>query len=645
MYNPNSEIRLLKCALDSSYEHTKYFNTKEEQTNYFLSKTEKTFNNYNVVRDGRIRVKGNVGEFYNYNYMMFRNTNFSNKWFYAFINEVVYINENTTEIVYEIDVLQTWYFNIEWLDSYIEREHVINDDVGKHTLDENLDIGETIVVESRESEQIKELAYIIVSSVDKDGVPQSGGEYSGVFSGLSYFGSSNIEFIKQFIHELDELGKADAINCIFTMPKALMGTTDSILKLNDSNAGYFVEDGTDKYYGELDGYIPKNNKLYVYPYNYLEVTDNKGNINVYKYELFSQPICQFFITCDISPNPTVMATPAWYNGKIRDYENSITLTDYPLCAWSSDVYANWLAQNQTSNTLNILNSLMGVGVGIATGNPLGLASGVMGVANSIGNFKDMSVRPPKSMGTISGAGNIARYSQTFTFNKKTVRYEYAKLIDEFFTVYGYKVLRRGKISLKNRENYTFIKTLECNFKGDFDNVSKNKIKEIFNNGVTYWVSEIGNYDVENKPLEGGEIPSLPEIPENPGLSDEDFEKLLLECEKHIGKPYEMGGDGEDTFDCSGYTKWCFSKALEIDLPRTAQEQYNISEKIHESQRKKGDLVFFEGTYNPGDGRIVTHVGIYVGNNKMIHAGSSGVGYTDLGNSYWQEHFYSYGRVV
>ena len=95
-----------------------------------------------------------------------------------------------------------------------------------------------------------------------------------------------------------------------------------------------------------------------------------------------------------------------------------------------------------------------------------------------------------------------------------------------------------------------------------------------------------------------------------------------------------------TFDCSGLVQWCYGKAG-ISLPRTAQAQYDATQHLPLSQAKAGDLVFFHSTYNAGS--YVTHVGIYVGNNQMYHAGDP-IGYADLSSSYWQQHLIGAGRV-
>ena len=125
------------------------------------------------------------------------------------------------------------------------------------------------------------------------------------------------------------------------------------------------------------------------------------------------------------------------------------------------------------------------------------------------------------------------------------------------------------------------------------------------------------------------------------FDDETVQAIMNEALKYQGWKYVYGGSNPNTsFDCSGLTQWCFAKAG-ISLPRTAQEQYDATQHIPLSEAKAGDLVFFHSTYNAGS--YVTHVGIYVGNNQMYHAGDP-IGYADLNNNYWQQHLIGAGRI-
>ncbi|MDT2477452.1 bifunctional lysozyme/C40 family peptidase [Enterococcus avium] len=125
------------------------------------------------------------------------------------------------------------------------------------------------------------------------------------------------------------------------------------------------------------------------------------------------------------------------------------------------------------------------------------------------------------------------------------------------------------------------------------------------------------------------------------FDDELVQTIMDEALKYEGWKYVYGGANPNTsFDCSGLTQWTYAKAG-IELPRTAQQQYDVTQHIPLSEAKAGDLVFFHSTYNAGD--YITHIGIYLGDNQMFHAGDP-IGYADLTSSYWQQHLVGAGRI-
>lgn len=127
------------------------------------------------------------------------------------------------------------------------------------------------------------------------------------------------------------------------------------------------------------------------------------------------------------------------------------------------------------------------------------------------------------------------------------------------------------------------------------------------------------------------------------FNDETFAQLMGEATKYLGYPYVWGGSSPSTsFDCSGFVCWSFTQSGVKNLPRTtAQGIYNQCSPVSKEELKPGDLVFFTGTYQTSN--PVTHIGIYVGDNQMLHCGDP-IGYANLGNSYWIKHFYGYGRL-
>ena len=133
-------------------------------------------------------------------------------------------------------------------------------------------------------------------------------------------------------------------------------------------------------------------------------------------------------------------------------------------------------------------------------------------------------------------------------------------------------------------------------------------------------------------------PPAHEIPED-YLADETFAAILKEAEKYVGYPYVWGGSSPSTsFDCSGFVSYVYNQCGWDFVRLGAQGLYNISTRT--SSPKPGDLVFFTGTYDtPG----ISHVGIYVGDGWMLHCGDP-ISYAHLNTSYWQSHFYAYGKL-
>jgi len=127
------------------------------------------------------------------------------------------------------------------------------------------------------------------------------------------------------------------------------------------------------------------------------------------------------------------------------------------------------------------------------------------------------------------------------------------------------------------------------------------------------------------------------------LGDGSYAALIAEAERHIGKAYVYGANGPDNFDCSSYICWIFTYSGVKNMPRTtAYEIYRLyCTPITASEAQPGDIVFFHSTYSTTS--PISHVGLYVGEGRMIHAGNP-IGYTSINTTYWQNHFYAFGRL-
>ncbi|MCL2671402.1 MAG: C40 family peptidase [Clostridiales bacterium] len=144
---------------------------------------------------------------------------------------------------------------------------------------------------------------------------------------------------------------------------------------------------------------------------------------------------------------------------------------------------------------------------------------------------------------------------------------------------------------------------------------------------------------QSAPTDAVQLPDDPSLP--PPISAEVYAAIFKEAKSHLGKPYVFGASGPDSFDCSGFVSYVYGKIFARFGRTTAQGLYNRCTPISKEQARPGDLIFFTGTYNAG--RPVTHVGIYMGNDEMIHAGKP-VNITNINKKYYADHFYAFGRL-
>lgn len=152
---PDTIVRIMKnVPLDNTYDHTVWFTSQSAQETYFSSvgvlKYTLNDQSYQRTYKNKIRVEITADNLYDCNYMAFQNTAYGTKWFYAFITEVEYINNVTSEITYEIDVMQTYRFDITIGECFVEREHVTDDSIGANTIAEPIDCPECEVINTKE---------------------------------------------------------------------------------------------------------------------------------------------------------------------------------------------------------------------------------------------------------------------------------------------------------------------------------------------------------------------------------------------------------------------------------------------------------------------------------------------------------------
>lgn len=517
----NSEIILVKdINIDREYVNVLSYG-EQQMLNLCRQKQVASRSDFSFIRtSGNIYTQFTYEQCLQANYIAFQNPDYSNKWFFAFIDDVIYKGNSNTEIVFTVDAWSTWFENWNKKPCFITRQHTNNDSIGANTVPENIDVGEVYEEGYEIYSDLSNNYYFIIMSTynpfldrDFEGVSKINGNLLG--ANIFVFPINDIISISHFIAYTNSKGKIESINSLFIAPKLLMDN----LNLREQTGTYqgatfkcFIVDYGGDYVDTVievpfpvenvrsfSDYTPKNNKCFVYPYNYLLVSNNIGNQNIYKYEDFyvngqNTENSSFAIQLAFSIGCSVRLVPRGYKNIDYNYDESLPLAKYPTCSWSADAFTNWL----TDNAVNIGTQIVATGVGVATGNIPTVAGNI---ASLIGQFYQASLLPSIQGGQNTGDVNFSSKSNNFVFHKMRVKTEYLKIIDDYFTRFGYKLNKLETPNIIGRRNWNYVEIGQSEEIG-YGTVPT-KYMEIINKacrkGVTIWHNHenIGNYNLDN----------------------------------------------------------------------------------------------------------------------------------------------------
>ena len=345
---PNTTIYILNnIPLNKSYEHTVYYPDRDTQAQAFMKYKKYTLTDYSYQRSqlGTIRVALKYEQLIDCNYLMFKNTNFENKWFYAFITGIGYVSNDVTDVYYDLDVMQTWCYDYTFGKTFVERHHDAYDRLYGNTVPEGLELGsEYRLIQGKSYSYAKPLAWVIIatSTVKDESAYQISGIITGVYSGLRVYYIEDIGELTRIIGKFISEGLEDAIVAFYQVPKIDKYhmseiQTDEITFTQQMNLG--------------NGYKPRNKKLFSYPYSFLEVYNTLGTSVELKFDQFENlgaSTVTFKVEKVIFPQANVVITPKWYRGYLWDYEYSSVYGLFPTCAFAGDAFKVWWAQNKNS---------------------------------------------------------------------------------------------------------------------------------------------------------------------------------------------------------------------------------------------------------------------------------------------------------
>lgn len=538
MFTPTTALRLLDTPLESDYRNTLWFPNREAQTAYFLGKTIKTYENFQYIKkNNTIVVDGEVDLLYNCNYIMYQNNNFTNKWFYAFIDRIEWASNSSVRLYVSTDVIQTWFFDIKYYDSYVDRCHSDTDVAGDNIVPEDFSVGNPGGYQVAGSTDLAPDGIALFATSTYAGESRTGSVNSGIYSG----GQNLVDF------HIDNPGVGSILDSYVKN-----GTATAVIKLQQYP--YKLKNGPmavsfSKYPSSISGYTPKNKKMLssafvtcfmsMYgqetDFNPVFITDSKVNIKV-SADQTSGTISAFVENYSDGSISTIsmFASIPESGWSYNQYKN-----DYNLHSGSNAMYvqrsvgqrtADYVSAgtNTAASVLDTAGSIFRTGVSLvgAAGVPsLGLSKALENIGSTARSFgeanqaltalnsfaggydsisQDLATisenyNAPATGGMSASNGYIATGKTVFSYGYKVLPRDIVERCDKFLTVYGYKQSEYRAINLHARASWTYIKTNGLNASGNFPDDDMNIIKRAFNNGIFFWVytATYGNFGQNN----------------------------------------------------------------------------------------------------------------------------------------------------
>ena len=539
-------------GLSQDYNDSLYFGSEAEKdayftnTNYRLAHVERC--TYAREHRGFVRVELPMSTMIHAQYMRFKNNGFVNKWWYAFVTDVNYINNNTTEVQFELDPLMSWMGDFTLSECFVERQHSETDGIGDNIIDEPVNIGTYVTNEMTRTGHFNNWTYIVFFSPNVLGAfTQSDvNDDLGIYSGLSavIFPDDGTAETALNVYRLVE-AVFGAVQMVAYVPDDFIPLLTNVSGYDDPNVRqtapviYSHSMLRSDMFNGIDGYSPKNNKLYTAPYNLLCVLNSEGMENDYRIEFFEDNVTHtidFQISASVNEKTQIRLAPYSYKGQAVNEEELMTMQDFPYAAWGSDAFAAYMAQTLSDSPVRLLASAnnrisesdssyanysdMTRAVTIddkeeetritrnvdgAMEDTQAISGGSLGVSLGIqigANIGKAILTPNNIKG--GGATDVTTLMKRkdFWFLRKSINSQSAKVIDDYFTMFGYAVKSVHEPKMHVRQRFTYVKTIGCKINCMCPASDADFIEKIFNKGVRFWVNhtDIGNYSDPNPPL-------------------------------------------------------------------------------------------------------------------------------------------------
>lgn len=392
---PNTDVYLLKdIKITPTYTDTIYFASKAAQTTYFTNPAKRvaTLNAQSYQRHSRgwLKVGLSAGVVSQANYMMFKNTSFENKWFYAFITDWEYLNNGNTLISYMIDDIQTWFFDCTLGDCFVEREHAMDDTIGANRIPEPVGSDRVMMTHKWSCSDMENYSVVVQASTtnrDPSGVFEDAELHQGQFNGLAIWVSDCNDDVDAGViaNTLNDMVGDGSYSADATEQQQVVSVLQFPSRFTiDGLRPYSVLEGFANARTNLNGYVPKNKKLLTAPFKQLLLTNGIGASATLDYDEFvddegAKMAPSFRVTGTFNGAGQIMCVPQWYKGIENNYDYKIVISEFPQCGYTLDSYRAWIASG--GDIKQKVQVVKGVGNGI-----FGLAGIVHNVASASENL-------------------------------------------------------------------------------------------------------------------------------------------------------------------------------------------------------------------------------------------------------------------
>jgi hypothetical protein len=512
MITPSSNVRFLNVPFSSSQNNVLKFSSETAQQNYMNSKIVYQLSSCTYIREGEgefLKVNKVVDALYNCNYVMFQNTQFGSKWFYAFIEKLKYRNGTVTDVILKLDVYQTFMFDFELKESFIERQ-TFNEDY-YNTLADTPSTGDLRTI--WEYERFLSGKYIILfnsnptiadSATSSNMYPSIGNYSMPCIMSIC----DDYAMMSEIVQAVSNKGRADRIQACYYAPVSLswdggytmnpIGRGDLNIPYLDLPCVYSLDVNNLSEILTLDiNYTPTFKKEISYPYAKMEIVDRiTGKYIELDISKFLNPLQpQFKIMFNITDKVEYKVIPLNYNGIGYSIENALVIqpnTDLPIF---SNTYAKYLKDNKNTNILSGVMAGAGAIGSILTGNVAGAVGSFSSIANVL-NADNVAGKQANQVTPIHGdAFDYLNYSPSIYFRLKVMDNDHIKIARNFWNAFGYPERKIG--TFNNTSNkYNFIKTSSVNIVADtIPSEYQRELESIFDKGVTIWNDNYLNYDI------------------------------------------------------------------------------------------------------------------------------------------------------